>query len=44
MYGTNGRKILFGDRMTDSMKDLIEQTESRRKIQDLNIFLEQYCA
>ncbi len=33
---TNGRVILFGDRMTDSMKYLIEQTESRRKIQELH--------
>ena len=33
---TNGRVILFGDRITDSMKYLIEQTESRRKIQELH--------
>jgi excinuclease ABC subunit B len=30
---TNGRVILFGDKITDSMKYLIDQTKARRKIQ-----------
>ena len=31
---TNGKVMLFGDRITESMKYLIDQTKSRRKIQE----------